>query len=63
MDSFIKWMFAVALSLAATGQLKSATLKMAQLAIEAQKHQISYGKFSRMLTEPHHKSMKSGAKF
>lgn len=52
MTSFIKWVLGIALGLAATGQLKTAMLKMAQMAVEAQKHQISYGKFSRMLTTP-----------
>jgi hypothetical protein len=52
MTSFLKWTIGIALGLAVTGQLKSATLKMAQMAVEAQKHQISYGRFSRMLTAP-----------
>jgi hypothetical protein len=52
MTSFIKWVVGIALGLAVAGQLKSATLKMAQMAAEAQQHQISYGKFSRMLTSP-----------
>ncbi len=52
MTSFIKWAVGIALALTAAGQLKSATLKVAQMAVEAQKHQLSYGKFSRMLTAP-----------
>lgn len=52
MISFFKWVLAVTLGLAVTGHLKSATLKMAEMAIEAQKHQISYRKFSRALTAP-----------
>jgi len=52
MTSFIKWVLGIALGLAVTGQLKPATLKMAKMAVEAQQHQISYGKFSRMLTAP-----------
>ncbi len=52
MTSFFKWAIGIAVGLAVTDQLKSATLKMAQMAVEAQEHQMSYGKFSRMLTEP-----------
>jgi len=52
MTSFFKWALGIALALAATGQLRSATLRMAQMAMEAQRHQLSYGKFSRMLTSP-----------
>jgi len=52
MSSIVKLGFIIAAVLAASGQLKSATLKMAEMAIEAQKHQISYGAFSRMLTAP-----------
>ena len=52
MTLFIKWVIGIALGLAITGHLKSGTLKMAEMAVEAQKHQISYGKFSRMLTAP-----------
>lgn len=36
MTSFIKWVLGVALGLAVTGQLKTAALKMAQMAAEAQ---------------------------
>ncbi len=42
MTSFTKWLLGIALGLAVTGQLKSVTLKMARLAIEAQRHKISY---------------------
>jgi hypothetical protein len=49
MTSFIKWSLGVAIGLAMTGHLKSATLKMASMAVEAQKHQLSYVKFSRSL--------------
>lgn len=54
MTSFIKWMVGIALGVAISGHIKSATLKMAQMAVEAQQHQMSYGKFSRMLTAPTH---------
>ena len=54
MTSFFKWILGIALGLALTGQLRTATLKMAKMAIEAQNHQLSYGKFSRMLTAPLH---------
>lgn len=50
MNSFVKWTFGVALSLAVSGQLKTATFKMAELALDAHRHQMSYGKFSRLLT-------------
>ena len=50
MAKFISSVFLFALGLAATGQLKNATLEMARLAAKAQHHQISYLKFSRMLT-------------
>jgi hypothetical protein len=50
MRSLIRWAFGIALALAATGQLKSATLKLAEMAIRSQHHQISYLKFSQMLT-------------
>jgi hypothetical protein len=52
MTHFMKWSFGIALGLAVTGHLKSATMKMAAMAVEAQQHQLSYGKFSRMLTTP-----------
>jgi hypothetical protein len=52
MTSFFKWVLGIAFGLAMTGQLKSATLKMEQWAAQAQQHQLSYGKFSRMLTAP-----------
>jgi hypothetical protein len=52
MNAFIKLAFGIALSLAVTGHLKSATLKMAEMAAEAQKHQLKFNSFSRMLTEP-----------
>ena len=52
MITFFKWVLGIAIGLAVTGQLKTATLKMAEMAVEAQRHQISYGKFSRMLTAP-----------
>ncbi len=52
MISFFKWALGITICLAVTGQLKTATLRMAKMAVEAQKHQVSYGKFSRMLTAP-----------
>lgn len=52
MTSFFKWMVGIAIGVAISGHLKFATLKMAQMAADAQTHQISYGKFSRMLTAP-----------
>ena len=52
MISFFKWVLGIAIGLAVTGQLKTATLNMAKMAVEAQKHLISYGRFSRMLTAP-----------
>jgi Na+-translocating ferredoxin:NAD+ oxidoreductase RnfG subunit len=52
MSSIAKMGLFIAAVLAASGQLKSATLKMAEMAIEAQKQQISYGAFSRILTAP-----------
>jgi hypothetical protein len=52
MTSFIKWVLGIAIGLAVTSELKTATFKMAQMAGEAQQHQISYGKFSGMLTAP-----------
>ena len=36
MTSFIKWMVGIAIGVAIGGHLKSATLKMAQMAVEAQ---------------------------
>jgi len=38
--------------LSLSGQIKPAILKMAQMAADAHEHQVSYGKFSRMLTAP-----------
>jgi hypothetical protein len=61
--SFIKWVLGIALSLTVTGQLKWATLRMIELAVEAQKHQLSFGKFSTMLTSSHSNSLKQKAKF
>jgi hypothetical protein len=52
MTSFIKWVLGVTIALAATGQLKPATLAMPKLAAKAHQHQMSYGKFSRTLTAP-----------
>jgi hypothetical protein len=60
MISFFKLSVGIALALAATGQLKSATLKMAAMAIETQTHQMSYSKFSRELTGPRLPAYKSG---
>lgn len=54
MTTLFKWVIAFALGVAVSGQLKSATatatLEMAQMAAEVQLHQMSFGKFSRMLT-------------
>jgi hypothetical protein len=60
-DSLIKWAIGIALSLAVSGQLKSAALKMAEMSMDAQKHQLSYGKFSSMLTQtpPSHRQHQS----
>ena len=52
MSSIVKLGLVIAAAFAASGQLKTATSKMAEMAIEAQRHQISYGAFSRMLTTP-----------
>ncbi len=50
MGSFFRWCVGAALGVAFSGHIKSVTLKMAEMAAKAQKHQISYGQFSRMLT-------------
>ena len=50
MISFIKWVLGIALGLAVKGQLKSATLHIAKMTVATQQPQISFGKFSRMLT-------------
>lgn len=52
MISFIKWSVGIALALTATGQLKPATMTMLKLATEAQQYQVSYSKFTRLLTAP-----------
>jgi len=52
MSSFIKWVIGIALGLAATGQLKQATLNMMEAAADAQKHQLSLSKLSRALNGP-----------
>lgn len=46
---FIAWIFSVMVTLGFLSQLKPLTYKMAELAMDAQKHQMSYGKFSRQL--------------
>jgi hypothetical protein len=40
------------MGLALSGQIKPAVFKIATRAVEAQKHQMSYGQFSRALTVP-----------
>ncbi len=50
MEKFFSFSVKVASVLAASGQLKEATLYMVKAAARAQSHQISYAKFSRILT-------------
>jgi len=48
------WVMGIVLSLGAVGSLGTATLRMAEAALEAQQHdQMSWGKFSRQLWGPH----------
>ena len=47
---FYGLVISIALALGASGQLKEATLYMMNAASGAQSHQMSYAKFSRMLT-------------
>ncbi len=46
---FMGWAVSILFALGLIGQLKPLTYKMAQAAIKAQEHQMSYGKFSRKL--------------
>jgi len=48
--SLIKWSVGITLALAATGQLKLATLMTLKLAAEAQQRQFNLAKLSRVLT-------------
>ncbi len=57
MANFIRWVLGIGFSLFFAGHLKSATLQMAKMAVDAQKHQMSYGQFSRALTAPMPKYM------
>jgi len=50
MEKFIGFVFMTAIALGSTGRLNPAIMKLASLAANAQQHQLSYGKFSRMLT-------------
>jgi len=54
---FLAWVFGIALSLWTIGSLRTATLHMAEAAVQAQQHdQMSWGKFSRQLWS--HKELK-----
>jgi hypothetical protein len=46
---FIFWIGGVVIAMGLFGSFGHMTYKMAETAIEAQEHQMSYGKFSHML--------------
>lgn len=53
MNAFFKMAVAFSIGLGASGYIKSATLLLAKMAIEAQGKQISMSKFNRMLMNKH----------